>query len=289
MKTFLDCVPCIITQSVESPKRLTDDPALLTEIVKRTTREMSDFDMSRTPPEMGGVLNRIISEVTGVEDPYLEEKRRLNKVAFGFIDDLRVMIESFDDPFEAAVRVVMAANIMDFGAPGGVVDGDLKKPFVDALKRPLAIGGKRVIARLKELSAKAKHILYIADNTGEIVLDRLLIERMPAGAVTVAVRSGPAINDALMADAHDAGLHKIAEIIKSGAALPGTPYNETSKEFKRHFEKADFIISKGQGNFETMSDLDAPIFFLLTAKCHVVAEHLGCKEGDFVAYMQRKI
>lgn len=287
MKTFLDCVPCIMRQAVEAPRRFTSDEGIRERIVRKMAASVAEFDPTRTPPEMGAALNRIMSEELGDPDPYLSEKRRFNELALGLLPSLRRKVEDSPDPFEAATRIVMAGNIIDFGAPGGDVTGDLESRFDHALEASLFEAEDGLLDRFHAAADGASKILYLADNAGEIVVDNLLIGRLPAGSVTVAVRSGPAINDALEEDARVAGLHRIATIVESGAAIPGTPLAMVSDEFRALFDEADLIISKGQGNFETLSDEDAPMVFLLMAKCHVVAGHLGCRVGDYVITASR--
>jgi uncharacterized protein with ATP-grasp and redox domains len=280
MKTFVDCVPCIMTQAVRAPRRFTDDPQVVVAIAREVAAALSRFDFDRPPPEMGGVLNGIMARHLGLADPYLEEKRRFNAMALALLPGLRERIARSPDPFEAAVRLAVAGNAMDFGAPGGRTDGDLAGMFESSWTATIAGGGVSSIARLKAAVARARSILYLADNAGEIAIDRLLIERLPAGSVTVAVRSGPAINDALRADAEQVGLPEVATVIESGVALPGTPLGLCSDELQGHFRAADVVISKGQGNFETLSEAPRPLWFLLMIKCEVVARHAGCAVGD---------
>ena len=128
--------------------------------------------------------------------------------------------------------------------------------------------------------------MYLADNAGEIVLDRLLIERLPKGRVTVAVRGGAILNDALRADAEEAGLAELARIVDNGCRAPGTPLDAVSPAFRKLFEEADLIISKGQGNYETLSDVAAPLVFLLKVKCPMVARHIGEPLGSLVVHFQ---
>lgn len=137
-------------------------------------------------------------------------------------------------------------------------------------------------AALFEAAAKARSILYLADNAGEIVFDRILIEALPASRVTVAVRGGPVINDATLADAETAGIHEIATVIDNGSDAPGTLLAECSPEFRARFEAADLVIAKGQGNFETLSDTRKHIFFLLSVKCPLVAAEVGAPVGSLV-------
>ncbi|MBW2277358.1 MAG: DUF89 family protein, partial [Deltaproteobacteria bacterium] len=197
------------------------------------------------------------------------------------LPELERIVAAAADPFAAAVRMAIAGNVIDFGAPGGVTEG-LRQELVSALERPLAVGGEAALNRLRDMAARAERILYVTDNTGEIVLDRLLIERLPPGSVTVAVRSGPAINDALVEDAEMAGLDQLAEVIGSGSVMPGTLLDQCFSSFVERFRAADLVISKGQGNFETMSEERGPIFFLLRAKCKVVAAQLSCEQGDYL-------
>ncbi|MCP4604933.1 MAG: DUF89 family protein [Proteobacteria bacterium] len=282
MRTCLECVPCIVNQAVEAPRRFTDDPAILEQILKETMAAIIDFDLSRTPPEMGNVLNQIMNRALGNPDPYYQEKRRFNALALELLPEFREMIDSAEDPFETAVRLAIAANFIDFGAPAGRTDDSLTSIFSEARRNQIKGRGRAAVADLKQEAKKAKNILYLADNAGEIVMDRLLIEQLPSTKVVVAVREGPAINDALIEDAAEAGLNEIATVVTSGAALPGTPLAVCSPEFCEHFRSADLIISKGQGNYETLSEEKANIFFLLVAKCRTVAKHLSCELGDFV-------
>jgi uncharacterized protein with ATP-grasp and redox domains len=128
----------------------------------------------------------------------------------------------------------------------------------------------------------AREILYIADNAGEIVFDRLLIERLPIEKVTVAVKGSPVINDVTMEDALVAGLPRIVEVIDNGSDAPGTILESCSGYFQERFEKADLVIAKGQGNYETLSDIDKNIFFILKAKCPVIARDIGCEVGQMI-------
>ena len=129
---------------------------------------------------------------------------------------------------------------------------------------------------------RASRILYLADNAGEIVFDRLLIERMPPGKVTVGVRGFPVINDATMKDAEDTGMTELAEVIDNGSDGPGTILDDCSQSFRDRFDEADLIIAKGQGNYETLSEVDKDIYFLLKAKCAVIARDMGCQEDDMI-------
>jgi hypothetical protein len=280
MKTYVDCMPCFMNQAIRGPRRFTDDPAVIEAVSREVAAELARYDFSHPPPVLGGAVNRIISRHLGVDDPYRDEKRRFNGLALGLLPGLRERIERSADPFETAVRLAAAGNAIDFGSPGGRTDGRLAELFEAALTADITGGGAPAIARLGGAAARAGSILYLADNAGEIALDRLLIERLPPGSVTVAVRSGPVINDVLRADADQVGLPEVATVIESGVAMPGTPLELCSDQLREHFRAVDLVISKGQGNFETLSEAPRAVWFLLMIKCEVVARHAGCAVGD---------
>ena len=132
---------------------------------------------------------------------------------------------------------------------------------------------------------KSKYILYLADNAGEVVFDRILIEQLVDDYkknILYVVKGKPALNNALVDDAIYCGINNIAKVISCGADCPGVLLEECSSEFMRLFEEAEMIISKGQGNYEALSEESSPIFFLLIAKCPVIAKHIGCGIGDFI-------
>jgi uncharacterized protein with ATP-grasp and redox domains len=138
------------------------------------------------------------------------------------------------------------------------------------------------IAEFAQAVEEAEDILYLTDNAGEVVFDRLLLEQLPRKKVTVAVRGKPVINDATMEDAEYVGLAEVARIIDNGSDAPGTILSDCSDTFRRRFERADLIISKGQGNYETLADCPRPIYFLLQVKCPIIARDLNCQVGTAI-------
>jgi uncharacterized protein with ATP-grasp and redox domains len=203
-------------------------------------------------------------------------KDQYNQFALQLYPELRERVGVSSDPFEAAVRLAIAGNIIDFGVNSTVEQDTVHEAILRSLTEPLDTAA---VQRLRRAVEQAREILYLGDNTGEIVLDRLLIEQMPREKVTYAVRGGPILNDALMEDAQFAGLTDLVEVIDNGADAPGTILEACSETFRRRFAQADLIIAKGQGNFESLSDTDPRIFFLLRPKCVVLARHVGCELG----------
>lgn len=196
-------------------------------------------------------------------------------MALKLLPKLRREVESSDDPLISAAHFAIAGNIIDLGAKNGLTEQDILAAIEHAASEPLT-GDLDAFGQAVQ---SAVSILYLCDNAGEIVFDHLLIEQLGPERVTAAVRGKPIINDATLDDACDAGLDRLVPLIGNGSDAPGTVLEDCNEEFRAAFESADLIISKGQGNFETLSDNDRPIFFLFKAKCPVVAERAGVPLG----------
>jgi len=278
MKTFFDCIPCFVRQALDSVRRATDDETVQEQVLRATLRAISEMDLRGSPPAMGHKIHGFIRAHVGACDPYREMKDRSNELALELYPALKSRVEGSRDPLETAVRLAIAGNIMDVAVNGDVGQINVEEAIEHALTSPLDCG----MGCFASAVSAAKRILYLADNAGEIVLDRLLLERLPLKKVTVAVRGAPVINDATMADAQVAGITEMAEVIDNGSDVPGTILEECSATFRRCFDEADLVIAKGQGNYETLSELDKDIFFVLKAKCPVIARDLGCEVGALV-------
>lgn len=279
MKTYLDCLPCFVRQALSAARMLGVEDHVQQEVMRRVLLAAAALDMTRPPPEMGREIHRVIREVTGNADPYAPLKERYNALALELLDDLQARVARAPDPLEAAVRLAIAGNIIDFGVPLGVNDAAVRRAVDGCLTAPLLGGG---LEPLRQAIAGAKTILYLADNAGEIVLDRLLLAQLPLDRVTVVVRGGPVINDATMDDAQAAGLTRWVRVRDSGYDAPGTVLDACDPALVEAFWSADLVIAKGQGNFETLDQAGREIFFLFTAKCEVAARHAGCVVGDLV-------
>ena len=284
MKTSLECFPCFLRQALDAIRQVSQDRALHERLLKQVCREASEMDLAMSPVEMGRRIQRLVRQITGSADPYRAIKRRFNDHALRLRDDLRRQVERAQDPFELAVRLAIAGNRIDFGASGGTTEREVSRILSQADR--CDVNGS--IQALRSAVESAGRILYLADNTGEIVLDRLLIERLPMHKVTVAVRGGVVINDATLEDAITAGLPDLVEVIDNGSDAPGTVLADCSSSFRDRFDQADLIIAKGQGNYETLNDLpDKQIFFLLMVKCSIVAAELSLPLGSFVVHCNR--
>jgi damage-control phosphatase, subfamily I len=280
MQTQLDCLPCFMRQALEAARQVTDDEEVQRAVMHRVCHALQLVDVRRSPPAMAQQIHRIIRAVVG-DDPFRKLKVRMNRLGVRLREQLRSRVEQSPDPFEAGVRVAIAANCIDFGARSDVTPRRVTREIMAAFEIPLH--GSAEALRLA--ANRARSILYLADNAGEIALDGLLIEQLPRGAVTVAVRGRPVINDATLEDAQAVGLPDWVNLIDNGSDAPGTLLSDCARPFRNAFAQADLIISKGQGNYESLAGTHArPIHFLLVPKCPLVAQHLGAPEGVLVVH-----
>ncbi|MEW5949114.1 MAG: ARMT1-like domain-containing protein [Thermodesulfobacteriota bacterium] len=275
MNTSLDCIPCFIRQALEAVRMVSTDRIVHERMMRDVLHWTGEMDLDRPPPVIGQRIHRRLREITGVEDPYRPAKRHQNRMALSLLPELKAEIKAASDPLGIAVRLAIAGNVIDMGVNGNVTESDLRQSVSQALAG--AFIGE--MDEFRQSVSKARNILYLADNAGEIVFDRLLIEQLSPERVTVVVRGAPVINDATMDDAWDAGLHELVGIIDNGSDAPGTLLEECTQELQRRFAGADLILAKGQGNYETLSEKPDNIFFLFKAKCPVIAAHVGLPLG----------
>jgi len=278
MRTYLDCLPCFVRQTLEAVRFVTDDEAVHAEVLRQILLAASEMDLGMAPPAMGQRIHRLIREVTGNADPYRQVKERFNRLALTLYPDLKRRVAASADPLETAVRLAIAGNIIDFGVSASVSEPAVRETIERSLREPL-IGD---VEGLRRAAAGADEVLYLTDNAGEIVFDRLLIETLDADNLAVGVKSEPVINDATAEDALAAGLTERWEVIENGSDAPGTLLETCSPGFLDRFERADVVIAKGQGNYETLSDAPRPVFFILMVKCPVIARDIGCEVGSLV-------
>jgi uncharacterized protein with ATP-grasp and redox domains len=216
----------------------------------------------------------MISEESGVTDPFAELKRHSNELALTLRERLAVQIAQSGDPLFSALRYAVCGNIIDYAARHSF---DVNDSMAGCEQQVFLHSDYKLLRALLDRHGSGRRLLYLADNCGEIVFDGLFIQELQqlGWQVTMAVRDGVIINDATMEDARSCGIDTICRVISNGVVCPGTPLPDCSAEFREEFHRADCIISKGMGNFETLSEVSGPIFFLFTVKCPVVACHLA--------------
>lgn len=270
MRTALDCIPCILRQTLDAARMISPDPSVHQQILRDTMRWAVEMDFEQTPPELAQRIHRRLREITGVEDPYRAAKDRMNRLALELLPSLQAEVETSHDPLLMAARLAIAGNIIDMGINGNLTEADVEAAIQEAFTEPFY--GE--IDAFRQAIEKAQSILYLADNAGEIAFDRLLIEQIRPERVTLVVRGSPVINDATFADARAVGLDRVVQVINNGSDAPGTVLHDCSQEFRSRFTGADLIIAKGQGNYETLNEAPENIFFLFKVKCPLVAGHV---------------
>jgi damage-control phosphatase, subfamily I len=278
MNTAWECIPCFVRQAAEAIAMSTDDAALRESVLRGVTTEVAEADWNVMPVTIAQALQRRIRRETGRDDPYRALKERMNRMALELLPGLAKAASARSDPGEAAVRLAIAGNLLDAGSKNRVEPEDLARHLEAIWDRPLAGDPDDLFRAARE----ARCILYLADNAGEIVFDRLLVEALPAEKMVLAVRGRPVLNDATRDDAEIAGLPAILPVIDNGSDAPGTVLEQCSEEFLYWYNRADLIVAKGQGNYETLAEADKPIFFLFTVKCPVIAAAVGEPVGSMV-------
>jgi hypothetical protein len=250
-------------------------------VQKRIVKKMAAITEKQSP-FYGQKLYQSIAEELGMPDPYYDLKKEYNQIALNMIPKLKKRLEKMDDPLLGAILISLIGNSIDFGVSLGI---NLEQELADLNISCLGINNYADFRRDLE---RARTLLIVGDNAGEIVFDKLLLEvihsQYPDKSLFFAVRGGPAINDATINDAKMVGLGDIAEIIASSAS-PGVILEQTSPEFRTLFHSVDLIISKGQGNFESLDDLNpakAEIYFFLKTKCNLVANILKTQLGKLI-------
>ena len=278
MTTTTACLPCFVRQAVEAVGFCVPDEEARVPILRHLLAELATADWHRTPVGVAQQLHRSIREATGQADPYHALKDRMNRLALEMLPCMRTEARFEEYPQMAVVRLAVVANLIDSGAKTGMTEVNVREALCRASRDPLCGSANALFAAAE----RAQRILFLADNAGEIVFDRPLLEALPTRKITVAVRGSPVLNDATVDDARVAGLTGLTTVISNGSDAPGTILEDCSEEFRRLYAESDLIIAKGQGNYESLSATTKHIFFLLRVKCARVAAQIGAKVGDMV-------
>ncbi len=278
MKATADCIACTFKQGLNTARLVSDDPAVHLKVMKELGRHVASLSELGTPAVASQPAYEVTSAVTGVADPYARIKRETNRAAMAVAGDIRRLIASSPDPLDAALHAAAAGNVIDLGIGH---EFDIEKDIESFMYRPFTFSA---IDDLREELGPGCRLLYLGDNAGEIVFDALLVEQLLAAGVeiTFTVKSGPIINDATMEDATSTGMTDLVPVIETGSADIGIHWERCSDEFSSAVEAAHVIIAKGHGNFETCNERPENIYFLLKAKCDLVAREIGCALGDIV-------
>jgi len=282
MKVHYECAACYLRQAREALDLATSDESLKMEIMEDIIRTLGEnFRNGAVTNQMGTAMHRNIKKKTGNRDPYQDQREKCNQIAQQFLPLIVKLLED-DNSLKNYLKAAITGNIIDFGALG--LETDIKDLILKNMQKDLAIDHS---VQLEKELKKAQNVLYLADNIGEIVFDKLLIEKIKEYQVKVimALKEEPILNDACIPDALKIGLNAVAGLISIGTDSIGIIYSEISPQFREIFQNADLVIAKGLGNYEGLDEMDLgekPVFCLLNAKCKPVAREIGVKTGDSV-------
>ncbi|KUO74885.1 MAG: hypothetical protein APF81_23355 [Desulfosporosinus sp. BRH_c37] len=281
MKVTLDCIPCYIKQTINTLAQTEILEEKAREIIYQTLSLFPRLDPQGTPAENSTIVLRKVNELLGIEDPFHNAKKESNELALKLLPQLKERIRQSTDPLFMSLQIAVAGNIIDMGI---LKDFDVEGSIREAMEKNFARNDYESFRqRLKEV----REILILGDNSGEIAFDRLLAEQLSELGikVTYVVKDRPILNDATMEDAAYVGMTEQIRVISNGSGFLGTILKDCSEEFKQAYRKADIVISKGQANYESLEALgkeDRRLYFLLRAKCEIVAENLGVQLGEMV-------
>lgn len=275
MKLLLDCLPCLLKQTLNAARKAGAAYELQAQLVKSAAIMLADCRPDVSAPELCRDIHAMVRSACRVCDPYAAEKEAEIKMAQELLPALIGLCPSQQDPLAHAVHIAAAGNLIDAAVydhiSAGMLAEELKLPF-----------GIDQTAALREELENASLVLMIGDNAGEAVFDTAILRLLRGKKLVYAVRSQPVLNDVTMADAQAAGVGQYAQIVSSGCPAPGCLIDECTEEFRQLFYRADVVIAKGQGNFEALSQADRRVYLLLKAKCASIAGHLGVAAGSFV-------
>lgn len=280
MKVHYECLACQVLQCQRIAEFSTEDLEKRRRAMIFSSKLFADyFNENSIPAVVGSEIFLRLYEYLGVNDPFKGYKERSNKLARKVVDDLKRKLRI---DLNTALKLAIAGNVIDFAV--GYNPEKIEEDILEMVKEGLYIDESKKLFNTLRMS---KILLYITDNCGEIYFDKLLLEKIreefPKLEVYIAGKEDAIINDATVNDLKEAGIDKFGKIISTGTRIVGIPMNKVSRDFIEIFNKADVIIAKGQGNFETLSEIkDDRVFFLLKAKCKPVARELNVPQGAMI-------
>lgn len=280
MEICFECIPCIFRQVLEASRMVSNDEEVIREILNKYAMMIPEIEMDESAPMVVAKIQQFIKEITGEKDPYYKFKEKNIKKALELYSNVEEIVKSHKDPLLAALLMSAMGNSIDAGVSLKVdLDTDIKRAVDSEFKYS-------DYSKFRDKLAKSRNILIIADNAGEAVFDRLLIQELNNFQVDTiyAVRDEAILNDVTLKEARDIGVDKLCKLISSGCETPGIILKRANQEFLDIYKNADIVISKGQGNLEGLLGTEREIFFLLKIKCQLIGEKLGSglSIGDFI-------
>ena len=284
MQLNLNCLLCNLKQVLTVSSLAGADEKTTELIMREVMGYLKDADYARSNPEVIRGTWEIITKHLQDADPYREIRSSYNAELLGLAPAVRSMIQEAEDSFDAALKLAITANLIDFAASHSFDQKMVLEKLGCAREQTLAVDES---PKLKEALGGARTLLYLGDNCGEIVIDKLFLEEVRRGfpqlTMCFGVRGTPSVNDVTLVDVLQVGMSEVARVISNGDGCLGTVLHRTSSEFQQAFKEADVIIAKGQGNYESLSETaHKNLFFLFMAKCEAVAQAAGVKNMSII-------
>lgn len=283
MRLDFECLFCTIRQMLKASRKSLSNRYDLERVMRMVLRQLAKSDWNESPMVVAHRLFNMVKELSNNPDPYKEEKKDQNKKALALYPMLREILEKSKNKLLTAVKLAIAGNLIDFG-PGHQFE--VSDVIMEALNKSLAIDHFKDFT---ELLKTANKIVYIGDNAGEIVFDRILLEQLKSKEITFFVRSEPVVNDIIYDDAIETGIDKIAKIEKLKILPESRNEGISLDEMKNLFQKTDLVIAKGQANYELFDNYPGKIFFLLRVKCEPIARALNSRVGDVILAFNKRL
>lgn len=279
MKINEKCLPCLINQVIKVAN--ITNCSNRDDLYHQVFEQLSKIDFNKSNPEIIGMIFELVKKHLNNEDPYQEIRQYYNNLFLQSYDDFDKKINSF----KTAIKYAIIGNIIDFSPINNQEITKIDDWFDNIDNLSLTIDH---VDKLINDIKKARIILYLGDNCGEICLDKLLLKRIkqlnPSLKIYFSVRGKPVVNDSIESDAYEVGIDEYASIISNGDNSLGTILSRTSAQFNQIYQNCDFVIAKGQANFESLSEENKKIYFLLMVKCGVIAKYINVPEKSLVCY-----
>ena len=290
MKLHADCVACLTRGALNRAKDIPDGPAK-TEYMRRVCEALAAADMNYdSAPLMDAQIMRLAREMLGVQRDFSEIKRRYNALILGIYDQLKARVRAAEDPLRTALQISMVGNYIDFNIAGNVTEDGALRLLDEAPNREIDAAE---LKHMREDLARGGELVFVHDNCGEVVLDKLLIETIrelyPDIHAVSLIRCQPVVNDVTWEDAEQIGLSEVSEILDNGFPdLPGTQIDKLPPDVRTRVENATLLIAKGQGNFESMIESGLNIYYVFLSKCASYTDWFGFEHLSGVLVNERR-
>lgn len=276
MNISLECIPCIVNNFIKLIKNSPLPGSAHESHLRKFLTFLSSSNFQQSPPLLGREIHRMIRNMLKDNDPYQNIKQKYNHMMLNRYTEFEDLVKKSNTPFLTALKLAISGNVIDFGCEHQL---DMMETVNKILNSEL---DKNESDQLYNDLEKADQVLYIGDNCGEIVLDKLFIQTIKHPNLYIAVRGGAVINDVTIDDMDMICFNDYTKVITTGDDAPGAVWETCSAEFKNIFKQSDVVIAKGQGNLEGLIDVHHNIYFLFVVKCNLIASRVGAKVGDCI-------